>query len=122
ECAPFVLSAVQTLDGCSRFRLTPPLDEAAAPAPARVAIGDHLRALHIAECTKQYFEARTIDTEAQVTDVQLLTHCDELSLTRTGYPPAFYFLACSAGPIDSTREGRCGRLRGRMRDFVRSRT
>src|SRR5205085_8796306 len=88
ECAAFVLAAVQTLDGCSRFRLTSHLDEAEALAPARVAIGDDLRALHIAECTKQFFEARTIDTEAQVTDVQLLTHCDELSLTRTGYPPA----------------------------------
>jgi hypothetical protein len=66
---------VEALDGRLRLGIRAHLDEAESLAPARLAVLDHLGALHGPELREQLLEIRLVDLIRQVAHIQFLTHC-----------------------------------------------
>src|SRR5437588_7512714 len=73
---PVVLLAVEGGDGRLRLVIVGHLDEPESLAAAGVAVVDDLSREHLAVLAEQLFQFRAIDVVAQVSHVQLLSHCD----------------------------------------------
>jgi hypothetical protein len=74
QCTAVVLGAVDALDRRLGFCVAAHFHESEALAAARVAIVDHLGALHRPKLSKQLVKVRAGDVEAQITTIQFLPH------------------------------------------------
>jgi hypothetical protein len=73
--AALMLSAVQGGDGRLGLGVAGHLDESESLAPASIAVVDDLGRNNLPMSREQLFQHRAINVVAQVSDVQLLTHC-----------------------------------------------
>jgi hypothetical protein len=73
-----VLLTVQGSDSCFGFVIAGHFDESKALAATCFAVVDDLCGHDLAVGSEQLFQFRAVDVVAQVTNIQLLTHCDLL--------------------------------------------